>query len=84
MNEALSIVLLVPAILFLCVVAPIWLILHYGAKRRAQSALSSQERAELDRLTDYSEGLTERIDALESILDEQTPDWRNQNREDEP
>lgn len=72
-------VLLVPAILFMVVVAPIWLVMHYRSKRRGQAALSSDERAELERLTDLADRMGERIETLEAILDAETPDWRKRD-----
>ena len=72
-------VLLVPAILFMVVVAPIWLVMHYRSKRRAQAALSGEERAELERLTDLADRMGERIETLEAILDAETPDWRRRD-----
>ena len=72
-------VLLVPAILFMVVVAPIWLVMHYRSKRRAQAALSGEERAELERLTDLADRMGERIETLEAILDAETPGWRRRD-----
>ena len=72
-------ILLVPAILFMVVVAPIWLVMHYRTKRRAQVALSGEERAELERLTDLADRMGERIETLEAILDAETPDWRRRD-----
>lgn len=72
-------ILLVPAILFMVVVLPIWLVMHYRSKRRAQSALSGEERAELERLTDLADRMGERVETLEAILDAETPDWRRRD-----
>ena len=72
-------ILVIPAVLFMLVVAPIWLVLHYRSKRRGQAALSSDERAELERLTDLAERMDERIETLEAILDAETPDWRKRD-----
>ncbi|MDE0006700.1 MAG: envelope stress response membrane protein PspB [Gammaproteobacteria bacterium] len=73
----LAAVFVVPTALFLLFVAPTWLFLHYRSKRRAEAALSDDERAELERLTVAAGQMSERIETLESILDERTPDWRN-------
>ncbi len=72
-------ILLVPVILFMVVVAPIWLVMHYRSKRRAQAALSGEERAELERLTDLADRMGERIETLEAILDAETPGWRRRD-----
>ena len=76
MDEAVGLLVL-PLVLFLIFVAPTWLFLHYRSKRRAESALSDDERVELERLTTAAGHMSERIETLESILDERTPDWRN-------
>jgi phage shock protein B len=79
MSEGVLGILLVPAVLFMVVVAPIWLVMHYRSKRRGQVALSSDERAELEKLEDLAERMRERIETLEAILDAQTPDWRKRD-----
>lgn len=71
--------LVVPVVLFMVVVAPIWLVMHYRSKRREQGALSGEERAELEKLTDLAERMGERIETLEAILDAETPDWRTRD-----
>lgn len=76
MGPDLGILFVLPTFLFLGVVAPIWLFLHYRSKRRAESVLSADERAELDSLGVAAKRMAERIETLESILDERTPDWR--------
>ncbi|MDE0693733.1 MAG: envelope stress response membrane protein PspB [Gammaproteobacteria bacterium] len=73
----LAAVFVVPTTLFLLIVAPTWLFLHYRSKRRSEAALSDDERVELERLTVAAGRMSERIETLESILDERTPDWRN-------
>ncbi|MCY3624229.1 MAG: envelope stress response membrane protein PspB [Gammaproteobacteria bacterium] len=71
--------ILVPAILFLIFVAPLWVIMHYRSKGRSQGMLTDDERAELERLASSAENMRERIETLESILDAETPDWRRRN-----
>ena len=61
MDEAFALVF-VPMVLFLIFVAPTWLFLHYRSKRRAESALSEDERAELERLTVSAGRMSERIE----------------------
>lgn len=69
--------LLVIPILFLTIVAPIWLVLHYIAKFKTAKALSQSDEETLAELWQHSETLEQRIDSLESILDEEVPGWRN-------
>lgn len=66
----------VPTIVFLVVVAPLWITLHYRSKQRAQSALSDDERLSLEQLGVRAEQMGERIATLEAILDSETPGWR--------
>ncbi len=69
--------LFVPTLAFLCVVAPVWIFMHYRSKQRAQSELTEQEREELVLLSRQAEGMLDRIDTLEAILDSETRGWRN-------
>ena len=74
--DGLSVLIFVPTLLFMVVVAPIWIINHYRAKGRTSAALTEDERVELERLVNAAAGMRERIDTLESILDAETPGWR--------
>ena len=75
-SSHITAVILVPSIVFMVIVAPLWVWLHYRSKRRAQAALTESERDNLEALLLKSEAMMERIDTLESILDAQTPEWR--------
>jgi phage shock protein B len=66
----------VPLILFTLFVAPIWLILHYRSKKQVKQGLSEEEFATLQTLAEKAELMTDRIQTLESILDEEAPKWR--------
>ncbi|PJG60344.1 envelope stress response membrane protein PspB [Aeromonas cavernicola] len=70
-------VLMVPMVVFMVVVAPIWLILHYRAKGRMGAGLADSERVQLQGLLARAEKMQERVGALESILDAEVPGWRN-------
>lgn len=69
--------LLAPTIIFLVFVAPIWIFMHYRSKQKSQSTLSEEERAEMEHLAAKAERMVERIETLESILDSETPGWRD-------
>jgi len=73
MNE----LLFVPLVVFLVIVAPIWLILHYATRNSASKRLTSKDEVLLEELHDNARRLAERIDSLERILDADTPEWRN-------
>jgi phage shock protein B len=66
----------VPVVIFLTIVAPVWIFMHYRSKQRAQGALSDDERLELETLSAHAERMMDRIDTLEAILDAETPGWR--------
>ena len=63
-------------ILFIVIVLPLWLILHYVAKFKATRSLSHADEETLAELWQASEELEERIESLETILDEEVPGWR--------
>ncbi|WP_196137402.1 envelope stress response membrane protein PspB [Aliikangiella sp. G2MR2-5] len=66
----------VPIILFTIFVAPIWVIMHYRSKNQKGSGLSEAEHYRLQELTKIADSMMERIETLESILDQETPQWR--------
>ena len=82
MNEYTFAFALVPTLLFVVIVAPLWILMHYRSKRRSQGALSEDERAELERLAEIAEGMGERVETLEAILDAETPDWRKRHAQE--
>ncbi len=65
-------------ILFLAVVAPVWIIAHYTTRWKATKALSSDEEQLLEELWKNSERMEQRINSLERILDAEVTDWRKQ------
>ncbi|WP_230390670.1 envelope stress response membrane protein PspB [Reinekea sp. G2M2-21] len=68
--------MIVPTILFMVVVMPIWLVLHYKSKGKTGRGLSDDDQAVLDDLLRTLDSLADRMEALESILDERNPRWR--------
>ena len=81
--NSLVIAFFVPTLAFLCIVAPIWIFMHYRSKQKAQSALSEEERQALANLAAQAERMMERIATLEAILDVETPGWRRRTGEGE-
>lgn len=65
-----------PIILFMIIVAPIWIIMHYRSKNTKQSGISESEHQRLQELTGIADSMMERIETLESILDTEAPNWR--------
>lgn len=74
--EDIAYAFMIPAILFLVIVAPVWLVLHYRSKRQQAVGLSEVERRELEDLGDTADRMADRIATLESILDVEAPGWR--------
>jgi len=66
-------------IVFMVVVLPIWLLLHYLAKMKKMQGLSKKDEATLSDLWQTGSQLQQRIAALETILDEEIPDWRDKS-----
>jgi phage shock protein B len=75
--DGIVVAFFVPTVIFLAIVAPVWIFMHYRSKQRAQGSLSEDERSELEALTGQTERMVERIETLESILDSETPGWRS-------
>ena len=66
----------VPLVVFMVIVAPLWLILHYRSKRQAGEGLSGEDQKKLETLVARAEDMQERIVTLERILDAEVPRWR--------
>ncbi len=64
---------------FVVIVLPIWLIFHYGAKRKAMQAPSQADQQELVALRDAARWMEQRIDNLERVLDTEAPGWRSRS-----
>lgn len=67
----------VPTVIFMGLVAPLWLVLHYLSKSRASKGLSAEDRQTLGKALAQVETLEARIDTLETILDAEHPQWRD-------
>ena len=73
------IVFVVPAILFVVFVAPIWLVLHYRSNRQLGSGLNEQDMMRLTALVSQADMLQQRVHTLERLLDVESPNWRTQD-----
>ncbi|MDN3682488.1 envelope stress response membrane protein PspB [Vibrio tapetis] len=65
-----------PLVVFLIFVAPLWLALHYRSKRKSGQGLSEEDFEKLQGLTRKAENMQQRVQTLERILDEESPNWR--------
>ena len=68
----------VPLILFLVLVAPIWIIAHYVTRWRTAKTLSAEDEKLLAELWQSAEKMESRVNNIERILDAEAPDWRKQ------
>jgi phage shock protein B len=63
----------VPLILFLVIVAPIWIIAHYTTRWRMAKSLSPEDEKQFAELWQIAERMEQRIDSIERILDAEEP-----------
>lgn len=66
------------AIVFMTIVVPFIVIMHYTTKWKATKGLSDDEHRMLEDLWKEAQAMQSRVNALETILDNQAPDWRKQ------
>ena len=74
-------IIMSPIIIFMVIVAPIWLVMHYIAKSRRENilksaTLSGEEQEMANRMMALLEKMEGRVGSLERILDVDDPRWR--------
>jgi len=57
----------------------VWIKLHYNFKSRSLGQMSDDQMAELERMSRIADILDQRVNVLESILDDEVPNWREKN-----
>ena len=67
-------------VVFIVAILPLVIILHYVTKWKSTKGLSIEEQQMLEDLWEGSERMNSRLNALETILDERSAGWRNQDR----
>jgi phage shock protein B len=70
--------LFVPMVLFMVIVAPTWIVMHYRSVNRSSSQLSEDDRQALEEMLVAVDQMADRIESLESILDADHPNWRHE------
>ncbi|HMB38268.1 MAG TPA: envelope stress response membrane protein PspB [Wenzhouxiangellaceae bacterium] len=75
----MSELMFVPIVVFLVIVAPIWLILHYATRNSASKRLTSKDESLMQELHENARLMEERIHNLERILDADAPEWRGKS-----
>ncbi len=63
-------------ILFLTIVAPIWILSHYISQAKKARGLTPEDETMLGDLWDSAKKMEDRIHTLERILDDNNPGWR--------
>ena len=71
--------LFVPMVLFMVIVAPTWIVMHYRSVSRSSSQLSEDDRQALEEMLVAVDQMADRIESLESILDADHPNWRQEH-----
>jgi phage shock protein B len=72
----LTTALFILTVIFMTVVVPFVVIMHYSTKWKATKGLSDDEHRMLEDLWKESQAMQSRVNALETILDNEVPDWR--------
>lgn len=71
--------LVAPLILFMIIVAPMWVTMHYRSKNKAYRQISDEDRDTIEGMLERFDKMADRIDALESILDKEHSGWKSKN-----
>jgi len=68
---------LIPILIFSTPI--VWIVMHYKYSGARTSGFTEEESRQLRELLDVADQMADRIKTLESILDVETPDWREQH-----
>jgi phage shock protein B len=61
---------------FMTVVLPMVIVMHYVTKWKQTKGLSGDEQRMLEELWKDGQAMQSRLNALETILDDKVPDWK--------
>ena len=64
---------------FMVVILPVWLLLHYLTKMKSLQGLSDEDEESLVKMWQTTQTMQERINTLETILDDKHPNWRDRD-----
>lgn len=65
------------SIIFLTVVAPLIIVLHFITKWKKTRELTTADESMMEEVWDIAQKLESRVNVLETILDDEAPDWRS-------
>jgi phage shock protein B len=63
-------------VLLMTVILPLMIVMHYVTKWKATKGLTDEEQRMLEDLWRESQRMQSRLNALETILDDEVPEWR--------
>jgi phage shock protein B len=66
----------IAVIIFVAIPAPLFIVLHFVTKWKQSREISGGDEKLLEDLWHLSQRLDERLETLETILDNELPDWR--------
>lgn len=66
----------VPAIIFMVIVAPLWLIFHYRTVWKRQQSNGTTDEKSVKEMWAVAQRLESRVANLEKLLDAEAPGWR--------
>ena len=66
-------------VLCVTIILPIVIVMHYMTKWKATKGLSNDEQRLLEDLWRDTQAMQSRLNALETILDGEVPDWRKKS-----
>lgn len=79
--DEMAMVVAIVAIVFVACPA---VFMHYQAELRKTKSISTDDERLVDDLWKTAQRLERRVEALETILDKEAPDWRDDYRERRP
>jgi phage shock protein B len=77
MSTILMTILTTVTAVFMVVILPVWLLLHYLTKMKSLQGLSDEDEESLVKMWQTTQAMQERIHTLETILDDKHPTWRD-------
>ncbi len=63
-------------ILFVTIILPLIIIGHYMTRWRSTKSLTNADERMLEEVWENAQKMESRVNALETILDDEIPDWR--------
>lgn len=74
---------IIAVVAIVCIGMPA-MIMHYLTEWRKTKSFSTDDERLIDDLWKTAQRLERRVEALETILDKEAPDWREEDREQRP